>query len=360
MAGQRRGRRRVDDRPTEVLRGKFVRARYQGERFFTIGEFEPEAGGASVTVCGSLPDVRPGDCLALTGWWETHEKFGLQFKVKSHEPLAPADDEGMIGWLDSTFTGIGRHRAIEIVRTFGRENVFRIIEETPDRLAEISGITVAMTGPLVEQYRARRSNRDAIVFLKGFGLTDWRAGRLLEVYGADKVADILRANPYRLIEDVAGFGFTTVDEIALRMGVEQEAPGRLQAGVLHVLSEASEDGHTRVPRTDLVMRAADLLGVGEEALLPTVDALVARGAVVPDGSCVALPALYEAEVKIATCLRAILEGGAVAQRAGRDDDEDEQDDDAEDEDTPFVDEGLVTIIDETEGTRRRASQEGPF
>ena len=291
------------------LCGVLKRIRFTGERFWSVATLEAH-DGRERTIVGNLLTVSPGDTLRLEGDWQLHARFGEQFRFRSFEVLAPATDEGVIGFLDSQLSNVGRVRATEMVRRFGRDHVFEIIERDPERLAEIPGLTQERALAIQTDYLAVKALRETLTLLKQFRLTDHRAAKVIERYGA-QARDILQNDPYRLIEDIDGFGFKTVDEIAHRIGVDPQCLGRARAGCLHFLGVAEEKGNTFVPEAVFVRQVAQELGVPRERVCEALDALAAAGVITRAAGRVQSTRLRQAEEVVAGRLRLLAKGGSA-------------------------------------------------
>ena len=189
--------------------------------------------------------------------------YGQQFKVTSFEKKAPEDEEAIERYLGSgAIKGIGLAMAARIVRRF-KGDTFRIIEEEPERLAEIKGISNRKAMEIASQVNEKRDLRQAMIFLQQYGITMNLAVKVYQAYGQD-VYGIIRENPYRLADDIDGVGFRTADEIAARVGIRMDSDFRVRSGILYTLLQASGEGHTYLPETELTPRASKLLNVTAE------------------------------------------------------------------------------------------------
>ncbi|MDE7463663.1 MAG: ATP-dependent RecD-like DNA helicase, partial [Clostridiales bacterium] len=253
---------------------------------YTVLVVETE-DGAPVIVVGNLPPVTPGDSLELDGEFTIHPKFGAQFKAARASIAPPATPYGIIKFLSSgLIDGCGEKTAARIVEKFGAKTV-EIFEKHPERLAEVKGISKAKAEKMAEAFEAQRYRRDAVMFLTGYGITVNLALKLCDIYGAATVSTV-KNNPYLLVEDVDGVGFLTADKIARSLGIAENSPFRIRAGVLYSLNNACEkEGNTFLPRDGLVERTVKLLGsADEDAVQNAIEQLrVERKLVVPfDGA----------------------------------------------------------------------------
>ena len=204
-----------------------------------------------------------GENSGAQGEYTEHPTYGQQFKVTSFEEKAPEDEEAIERYLGSgAIKGIGLAMAARIVRRF-KEDTFRIIEEEPERLAEIKGISNRKAMEIASQVNEKRDLRQAMIFLQQYGITMNLAVKVYQAYGQD-VYGIIRENPYRLADDIDGVGFRTADEIAARVGIRMDSDFRVRSGILYTLLQASGEGHTYLPETELTPRASKLLNVTAE------------------------------------------------------------------------------------------------
>ena len=221
------------------------------------------SGEDEITCVGIFSAIAEGENIEAQGEYTEHPTYGQQFKVTSFEEKAPEDEEAIERYLGSgAIKGIGLAMAARIVRRF-KEDTFRIIEEEPERLAEIKGISNRKAMEIASQVNEKRDLRQAMIFLQQYGITMNLAVKVYQAYGQD-VYGIIRENPYRLADDIDGVGFRTVDEIAARVGIRMDSDFRVRSGILYTLLQASGEGHTYLPETELTPRASKLLNVTAE------------------------------------------------------------------------------------------------
>ena len=221
------------------------------------------SGEDEITCVGIFSAIAEGENIEAQGEYTEHPTYGQQFKVTSFEEKAPEDEEAIERYLGSgTIKGIGLAMAARIVRRF-KEDTFRIIEEEPERLAEIKGISNRKAMEIASQVNEKRDLRQAMIFLQQYGITMNLAVKVYQAYGQD-VYGIIRENPYRLADDIDGVGFRTADEIAARVGIRMDSDFRVRSGILYTLLQASGEGHTYLPETELTPRASKLLNVTAE------------------------------------------------------------------------------------------------
>ena len=221
------------------------------------------SGEDEITCVGIFSAIAEGENIEAQGEYTEHPTYGQQFKVTSFEEKAPEDEEAIERYLGSgAIKGIGLAMAARIVRRF-KEDTFRIIEEEPERLAEIKGISNRKAMEIASQVNEKRDLRQAMIFLQQYGITMNVAVKVYQAYGQD-VYGIIRENPYRLADDIDGVGFRTADEIAARVGIRMDSDFRVRSGILYTLLQASGEGHTYLPETELTPRASKLLNVTAE------------------------------------------------------------------------------------------------
>ena len=253
------------------------------------------------TVVGKMPDVSVGDTIEATGSYIDHPRFGIQFKADSYRIIPPSDSQAMERYLSSgAVAGVGEKLAARIVARFG-DDTFRIIEEEPERLSEIKGISKRKAMEIAVSMEEKRDLRDAMVTMSGLGISQSMAVKIYDNYGPGYI-DIIRANPYKLAEDIRGIGFKTADDIAAKQGMDPGSSDRCQAGLLYCLMEGAGEGHCYLPAEALVADTERLLGDGHGDIGGSLDGLVHSGKVKRDGDRIYLPAFYFAELACARML----------------------------------------------------------
>ncbi len=214
----------------------------------------------TITCVGSLSYIGEGEKVELEGEYISHPSYGDQFKVSNCMVKTPDDAESVERYLGSgAIKGVGAALAARIVRHFG-EDTFRIIEEEPERLAEIKGISGRMAREIADQVYEKRDMRKAMIYLQQFGVSTALAVKIYQKYGME-MYQVLAENPYRLADDIVGVGFRIADEIAKRAGVRIDSEYRLKSGVFYVLQQAGGEGHVFLPKERLLARSGELLGV---------------------------------------------------------------------------------------------------
>lgn len=260
------------------------------------------AEGEEVTCVGMCRGLSQGDTISVRGDYVEHPVYGVQFKINSYQTVTPKDSEGMERYLGSgAVKGVGAALAARIVKKFG-DDTFRIIEEEPERLVEIKGISERKAREIAVQMEEKKDLRDAMVYLQQFGISNTLAVKIYDTYGME-VYGILKENPYRLAEDISGVGFRMADELAGKIGIHTDSDYRIRSGILYVLMQAVGEGHCYLPESVLLERAQALLEVDRENIRPQLDNLMMDKKLVIKGGCVFLTSYYYAELSCAQMLK---------------------------------------------------------
>ena len=218
-----------------------------------------------ITCVGNFIDIADGMNIEATGDFVEHNVYGTQFKVEHFEEKAPQDVIAIERYLGSgAIKGIGIALAARIVRRF-KEDTFRIIEEEPERLSEIKGISERKAMEIADQVNQKKDLRQAMIFLQQYGINMNLAVKIYQTYG-QQIYGIIKENPYKLADDMEGVGFKTADEIATRVGIRTDSDFRVRSGIMYALLQATNEGHTYLPMEELTTRAAELLNVDTELI----------------------------------------------------------------------------------------------
>lgn len=216
-----------------------------------------------ITCVGFFSDIAEGENIEAKGEYTDHPTYGRQFKVASFEEKAPEDIMAIERYLGSgAIRGIGIALAARIVRRF-KEDTFRIIEEEPERLAEVKGISEHKAMEIADQVNAKKDLRQAMIFLQQYGIHMNLAVKIYKTYGQE-IYRILKENPYQLADDMEGVGFRTADEIAAKVGIRTDSDFRIRSGIQYALLQASGEGHTYLPMEALTKRTSALLDIEPE------------------------------------------------------------------------------------------------
>ncbi|MBR3761119.1 MAG: ATP-dependent RecD-like DNA helicase [Lachnospiraceae bacterium] len=251
----------------DIIKGYVERIVYQSENGYTV--FHMVSEGDEITCVGTLKGLTVGETIEAEGEGITHPVYGAQFKINTYKVIPPEDAESMRRYLASgAVKGIGAALADRIIKRFGADT-FRIMEEEPERLVEIKGISERIAREISAQMEEKKELRSALVYLQQFGISNTLAVKIYQTY-QDKLYQVLQTNPYRLAEDVHGIGFKLADEIAGRIGIHTDSDYRISSGILYVLLQALQEGHVYLPMEILLNRGEQLLGVSGEAIEPVL------------------------------------------------------------------------------------------
>lgn len=217
------------------------------------------------TAVGVLPHVKEGQNLKITGSWVNHSQFGKQFKVEECEEILPTSKDGIEKYLSSgIIQGIGPVTAKKIVNKFG-EDTLNILDNNIERLKEIEGIGKKKLETIIESYREQRELKNITIFLQTHGLSVNQCLKIYKKYGASSVYTV-KNNPYILCDEISGIGFKTSDKIARSLGIEIDSPFRIQSGIRYVINEFCANGHTFMPKDELIKEASNVLTVSGDII----------------------------------------------------------------------------------------------
>src|SRR5262250_490791 len=298
--------------PTEHLTGAVERVTFHSEETgFCVLRVKVRGHRDLVTVVGTAATITPGEYIEGQGIWVNDRTHGLQFKTQALRVVPPSTLEGIEKYLGSGMVkGIGPHFAKKLVQAFG-EQVFDVIEQTPERLTDLDGIGRKRKQRVVEAWKAQKIIREIMIFLHSHGVETARAVRIYKTYGNEAITRV-RENPYRLALDIHGIGFKTADALAQRLGIPRDAVIRAQAGVRHVLQTFADEGHCAVVQAELVEAATKLLEIPETTIAQAITLEVQEERLIAEAidsqPCLLLAPLYRAEVGVASQLLHLLEG----------------------------------------------------
>jgi len=290
------------------------------ESGFTIARLKVPGRHEPVTVVGILMAPMPGEILDLRGEWLNHPRFGRQFKVREYKTRVPATVDGIRKYLGSgMIKGLGPVMAGRIVDKFG-EQTLDIIDHRIQRLAEVDGIGQKRIAMITRAWADQRDVRDVMLFLQGHGVSSGYAAKIFKHYGQQAIA-VVKQNPYRLAGDIFGIGFLTADRIAGKLGFENNSRLRVEAGILYVLNQLSDEGHVYFPYKPLVSKCRDILGVDPDPVIQALGYLAVDQKIViedinetadtlkENNSAVYRTGYYLAETGIARRLTALVKAG---------------------------------------------------
>ena len=302
----------------EELRCVVERITYQNpENGYTVIRCRASGFTDLVTVVGNMPDVHIGSVLKLTGFWRVDSKYGRQFSAVTFEETLPATAYGIEKYLGSGLVkGIGPKFAHKIVAKFGKDTL-EIIENEPDRLAEVNGIGPIRIERIKQSWQEQKEVKNIMLFLQGHDVSTSHATKIYKTYG-DRSLEVVKENPYRLADDIWGIGFKTADTIAEKIGFGHEEAVRIRSGLLYTLNQLGDEGHCFATRDMLLNEGAELLTVEKELIDPVLDDMILREDVMTESypaddgeenrTAIYLPPYYFSEVGVAKRLSDIYEG----------------------------------------------------
>ena len=260
----------------ETLQGILERIVYENpDTGYTVGRLSARDHAELLTVVGNLASVNPGESLLLRGEWVDNAKYGRQFQIEKYETILPANVVGLRKYLGSgLIKGIGPKMAALIVRKFGMDTM-DVIENEPDKLARVPGIGRKRVEIIKEAWEAQREIKNVMLFLQSHDVSTAHAAKIYKTYGNDAIP-IVTENPYQLADDIYGIGFVTADTIAQKLGMDKDAPQRVEAGIKYVLSQKADDGHVFQHHPELIEACQTMLEQEPEAIEQGLHALVEK------------------------------------------------------------------------------------
>ena len=288
------------------VEGYVERIVYRSEESgYTVLQLSHPKREDEICCVGNFSYISEGQYLVVRGEKTVHQQYGEQIRVLSYQEKEPEDSMAVERYLGSgAIKGIGPALAARIVKKFG-EDTFRILEEEPERIAEVKGISMKMAMSVAKQFQEKQEMRQAMLFLQDYGISMNLAVKIYKEYGKE-MYEVIRDNPYRLAEDIEGVGFKIADSIAIRAGFYQDSDFRIQAGIIYCLQQSGGQGHCYLPQKELVAQAAELLGLTPEQVEQQVDQLSMNKQVICrelDGErCLYTSILYYTEMNCARML----------------------------------------------------------
>ena len=281
----------------KTLTGIVERITYQNEENnYVVARFRIEDPAKNlITVVGSLPSIFEGERLELDGEWQKHSKFGYQFKVSKVTNVHPVTEKGIELYLGSgLIKGIGKVYAKKIVTHFGLDTM-GILNENSDRLKEVEGIGKKRLGIIKTAWQSHTEIRGIMIFLAEHNISSTYAIKIFKNYGAQTLK-VLRKNPYQLADDIIGIGFLTADKIAKNIGISEDEPARIEAGIKYSLTKAADQGHLFLPQDELFKLSAEILKISPSMIKNICNKLIKINHLVNDNGAIYLAALYNAEI----------------------------------------------------------------
>ena len=250
----------------EYLAGNVERITYHNQdNGFVVLRVKVKKRKDLVSVTGTIPSISVGEDIKAQGFWHNHREYGLGFKAEFIRSIPPSTLEGLEKYLGSgLIKGIGAYLAGNLVKSFG-ENVFDVIENSPDKLLRVDGIGHKRVDYITKNWAEQKIVREIMVFLQSNGIGTSRATKIYKTYGEDAIK-LVSQNPYQLSRDIRGIGFISADNIAKNLGIEPHSIIRARAGINHTLMESSSEGHIALPRDFLIKKAESLLSIPESIL----------------------------------------------------------------------------------------------
>ncbi len=249
------------------LKGHIERITFSSEESaFCVCKLKVKGEKDLATIVGNMVNPVPGEFVELDGKWISHAKFGNQFHVQNYKTLVPATQAGIQKYLGSgLIKGIGPVMAKRIVKKFGT-NSLEIIEKNIYELAKVAGIGKKRIQMIEKAWDEQKEVRTVMLFLQSHGVSPAYAAKIFKTYGQDAIA-IVKENPYRLAQDIFGIGFLTADNIAQNLGIQKDAPQRIEAGLEYVLNQLADDGHVCYPYMELCVKMQEMLEVDPDLVV---------------------------------------------------------------------------------------------
>ena len=272
---------------------------------------------SEITCTGIFTRLDEGECIEVHGEYVEHAVYGMQFKVSQYMIVPPENAVAVERYLASgAIRGVGAALAARIVKHFGNDT-FRIIEEEPERLVEVKGISERIAREIAEQVEEKKDAREAMLFLQKYGISNTLAIKIYNQYGM-RLYKVIQENPYQLAEDVSGIGFRIADEIASKIGIHTDSDYRIRSGILYTLMQAGAEGNVYLPEPLLLSRAASMLELTEAQIEPQIANLAMDKKLVmkeQNGEkCIYSMPNYYAELNCARILHELQEAFGDAQR----------------------------------------------
>ncbi len=286
----------------EDLEGHIESITYTNEENgYTIARVRVDGHDELITIVGNLVSPIPGEMIFMKGEWNSHPKYGRQFKISSYKTSVPAAVVGIEKYLASgLIRGIGTEMARRIVGKFG-EKTLSVIDNKIEKLTRVEGIGRKRLKMISEAWDEQKEIRGVMIFLQSYGVSPGYAAKIFKRYGNHAVK-VVKENPYRLATDIFGIGFITADRIAENMGFARDSEERAEAGLLHVLNQCTDEGHVYYPSDMLIQRSQKILQIDREIIANALEELSRNEKLVLDKGSVYLPPFYVSETGIAANL----------------------------------------------------------
>lgn len=284
----------------ENICGKLYGIRYYNdENYYLIAKAETKGVNQDYTLVGYFPDARVGMEFNAVGEWRMDKKYGKEFRASMIEKKIPTDLDGIENYLASGYIkGIGPATAHIIVNAFGLET-FNVLDKEPEKLLEVKGIGKKLLEKIIPQIKEQNDLREAIVFLKKYGITDALAAKIYKAYGNNTI-DIVQNNTYQLADDIDTIGFKKADEIAVKLGTDYYGEKRIKSGIKYILTQGVNDKDTYLPADELVKKSAgpDILNIQRESVAEVLDGMTEGDGVVNLNGNIYLKWIYNIETSV--------------------------------------------------------------
>ncbi|AIL13854.1 recombinase RecD (plasmid) [Candidatus Paracaedimonas acanthamoebae] len=302
----------ISSSDSELLSGLVERVTYHNtENGYCVLRVKAEKHKEIITVVGHASMISAGEFIQVSGIWINDKNYGPQFKANHFTTMAPTTEEGIEKYLGSgMIKGIGPVYAKKLVKAFG-EDVFNVIESSPERLRTIEGIGQHRMSMITRAWSDQKVIRDIMVFLYQHGISTARAVRIYKTFGADAIG-VIQKDPYCLAREIRGIGFKSADQIAQKVGIAKDSPLRALAGISYILLKATDEGHCGLPVKTLISSTAQTLEIEEEIIKTALKIELTGGELIGDTlneePYVFLKGLYLAETLIAKSLKRLSSG----------------------------------------------------
>jgi exodeoxyribonuclease V alpha subunit len=296
----------------ETLSGVIERVTFHNpENGFAVLRVKAQGRHELVTVVGKAPRVTAGEFVEAHGAWVNDRDHGPQFQADELSTAPPHTAQGIEKYLASGLVkGIGKHYARKIVELFG-ERTLDVIDESPAFLKQIKGLGPSRIDSIRKSWQEQKAMRGILVFLQSHGVGTTRAERIYRTYG-DLAVDMVRANPYRLADDIWGIGFQTADELGGRLGIDRQSPLRARAAIRYVLRELSQEGHVGYPEAGVMEQVRELTEIAGDIIAAAIESELSQGEIVRESiegaTWLYLRKLFFAETGVARSLHELTEG----------------------------------------------------
>lgn len=285
------------------IRGVVERITYQSaENGYSVLRVAVKDYNELVTVVGNLIDVNVGSVLLIEGEWTINKKYGTQFSAYKWKETVPATAFGIEKYLGSgLIKGVGPKFAKRIVDMFGTDTI-SVIEDNPEQLSEVEGIGEKRIKMIVKSWEQQKEIKNIMLFLQSHDVSTTFATKIYKKYG-NKSIEIVKANPYKLADDIWGIGFKTADNIASKLNFDKNCFIRCRSGILYTLNQLADDGHVYAEKEQLIKKSSELLDIEQNFIVEALEKILNTNDLILDEEAIYLPTFYMAEIGIAHRLK---------------------------------------------------------